>query len=115
MPFEALMTVDIIETLENYIQKIRPPEEIRPKLDLGYQIEGQSIILVEIRPDWKDKTVFKEYGYAKATFIKRQGIWKVYWLSGNLKWITYEPKPEVKSLKKFLDLVEEDKYRCFKG
>ena len=93
MAFDALMSVEIIETLENNLSKVRPPEHIRPKLDIGYQIEGQSIILVEISPDWKVKNIIREYAYAKATYIKRQLIWKVYWLRSNLKWESYAPKP----------------------
>ena len=45
---------------------------------------------------------------AKTTYVKKNGIWKVYWQRADLKWHGYEPVPEVGSLEAFLDLVEED-------
>lgn len=50
MSIDLLQTVDIIEIMENYIENTRPPEEMRPQLDISYKIEGQSIIIFEIRP-----------------------------------------------------------------
>ena len=52
---------------------------------------------------------------AKATYVKIENIWKVYWMRGNLKWTFYEPRPTVKNLQAFTKLVDEDKYYCFKG
>ena len=49
-------SVEIFETMENYLSKYRPPVEIRPELDLGYEISGQSVILFEIRPVWNDES-----------------------------------------------------------
>ena len=43
-------TVEIIEAMENFISKIMPPEDIRPELDFIYKIEGQSILIYEVRP-----------------------------------------------------------------
>ena len=56
-----------------------------------------------------------ESGYAKATYVKSENIWKACWKRGNLKWTLYEPKLRAKTLKDFIKLVEEDKYHCFKG
>ena len=115
MAIDILETVDIIETMENYLEKARPPENIRKQLDLGYKIENQSIILFEIRPVWKNPAEFAEHDFAKASFIKGKLIWKVYWMRANLKWHLYKPSPEVTTLKQFLKIVDEDKFHCFKG
>jgi hypothetical protein len=115
MAVDNLQLLDIIEVMEAFLERKRPPEHIRPKLDIGYKIEGQSIIIHEIRPFWSDasKIIYPEV--AKATFVKAQNQWKVFWLRANLKWYAYDPKPTVKSLKEFILLVEEDKHGCFWG
>ena len=117
MPLNLANTIDIIELMENYVERIRPPHHISNKLDIGYKIENQSIILLEIRPGFRDPKELHESGYAKATYVKSKNNWKVYWMRGNLKWTLYDPKPRVqkKYLKDFIKLVEEDKYHCFKG
>lgn len=114
MAIDALDAVEIIEVLENYIARNRPPEHIRKQLDIGYRIENQSIYLFELRPDWQIPEIIRHEDFAKTTFVKRQNTWKVYWLRGNLKWYTYDPKPQVKKLIDFLKLVDEDKYACFR-
>lgn len=115
MALELMNTVDIIEAMENYIERVRPPEEIRSKLDIGYQIENQSIILHAIRPDWKDKTIYRTHDFAKTTYDKKNKVWKIYWLRASLKWELYKPKPKVASLKDFLKEVDIDTYGCFNG
>ena len=116
MAIDALQTVEMIELLENFVARIRPDtEEIRKKLDYGYSIENQSVFLEEIRPDWLKLELIRHYPFAKATYVKRSRIWKIYWMRGNLKWHTYEPTPTVRSLKKFLEIVERDDYHCFFG
>ena len=107
--------VDVIEIMENYISKNRPPKEIRQELDLNYRTDKQSIVLFEIRPHWDDKTKFREHDFAKATFDKKNNVWKIYWLRASLKWISYEPKPTVKKLSDFLKQVDKDEYGCFRG
>lgn len=115
MALDTTNSLDLIEIMENYMAKVRPQPEIRHKIDLGYEIKGQSIVLHEIRPRWDDPKVIQTHGYAKATFVKAKNVWKVYWMRSNLKWYSYDPKPTVKRLHDFLKLVEEDKYHCFKG
>ena len=115
MPFNLAKSVDIIEVMENYVERARPPQRIRNELDIGYKIDNQSIILLEIRPSFHSPTKLNESAYAKATYVKSENKWKVYWMRANLKWTLYEPQAKVKSLKDFIKLVEEDKYHCFKG
>jgi Protein of unknown function (DUF3024) len=116
MTIDALQTVDLIEQLENFIGRIRPDtDDMRKQIDFGYSIENQSVLLLEIRPDWKNKDLITQYPFAKATFVKRQRVWKIYWLRGNLKWYSYDPRPTVKSLKEFLKIVEADECHCFFG
>ena len=107
--------VEIIEVMENYLEKIRPSVHIPEKLDITYLIENQSVILQEVRPIFQQYGKKMESGYAKATYIKSGDKWKVYWRRANLKWYKYEPRPEVKNLKEFVKLVEEDAHHCFKG
>ena len=115
MAFDVLNAVDIIETMENYLQKVRPPEDMRDKLDVGYRIEGQSIVVFETRPKPFEEGKTIESEFAKTTFVKSQQSWKIYWMRGNLKWTLYEPMPEVRTLTEFLQVVEEDAYGCFHG
>ena len=98
-----------------YIEEQRPPEEIRAQVDLGYSINDQSIEIFEIRPRFdKPEEKIREMA-AKATWVKRQQVWKIYWQRADMKWHGYEPVPQVDTLQEFLDLVEEDEYACFWG
>ena len=115
MAIDVLQTLDVIEAMENFIARKRPPEHIRPKLDIGYKIEDQSIYVLEIRPQWDKPEVIKEYPVAKATFVKTKNHWKVYWMRANLQWHSYSPKPTVKTIAEFTKLVEDDKHHCFWG
>jgi len=115
MTIETLQTLEVIEAMENFIAGNRPPEHIRDKLDMSYKIEGQSIFIFEIRPQWNKPEVIIEYPFAKTTFVKAKNLWKVFWMRADLKWHNYKPKPTVKSVKEFCKLVEEDEYHCFLG
>lgn len=115
MSLSLFNTIDIIEIMENAIERMRPPEDIRDKLDLGYRLENQSVILFEIRPKFNDPSIKMELDFAKATFVKSTNKWRIYWMRGNLKWDSYEPEPESNNLHDFLKKVNEDKYHCFFG
>jgi Protein of unknown function (DUF3024) len=115
MSLDVMNSVEIIEIMENYIAKNRPPIEIRDKLDINYRLENQSIILFEVRPVWNDKAKYQTHDFAKATFDKKNNIWKLYWLRANLKWNSYPLQPTVKNVRDFLEIVDLDTHGCFKG
>ena len=56
-----------------------------------------------------------EHSVAKATYVKTQRIWKIYWQRADLKWHGYEPNYEVETLQEFLAIVDRDEYACFFG
>lgn len=105
----------IQKVVGQYIEKHRPPVEIRNEVDLSFRISGQSVEIFEIRPLWNNPIEKIEEPVAKATYVKSQKIWKVYWQRADLKWHRYEPDPEVNSIEEFISLVENDEYACFYG
>ncbi len=115
MAVNSLHVVDIIEVMENFLEKVRPPEDIRSKLDITYKIEKQSVVIYEVRQRWDDPKITMEHAVAKATYVKSSNSWKIFWLRSNLKWFTYLPLSSVKTLKEFAEEVDKDPNGCFWG
>ena len=101
--------------VSQYVKNRRPPPHIRNELDLDFRINGHSVEIFEVRPVWREPGVKIESPVAKATYVKTQKIWKIYWQRADLKWHRYEPDPAVKKIEDFLAVVERDEYGCFYG
>jgi hypothetical protein len=116
MAFNDIEIQKIKNSIETELMaKRRPPVAIRKEVDLGYHLEGQSIVLFESRPHWQDKTQRLESEIAKITYVKTQKTWKLYWMRQDLKWHGYEPLPQAKTLEDLLAEVVNDPYGCFFG
>ncbi len=115
MALEFENEIEIIEVMEGYLINARPPEEIRDELDINYKIEGQNIVVFEIRPVWNNPNIKMECNIAKTTFVKNENTWKIFWFMSDMKWHGYKPTPKVNSLKEFVKIIEEDKHGCFWG
>ena len=100
---------------EEFVEAIRPPEHIRNQLDIKYSLDGQSIIIYEVRPVWDDPSKIIESEVAKITYVKTANCWKLYWMRADLKWHSYAPVPDVETLKEGLQVVKNDKLGCFWG
>ena len=109
------MTEKESKMLQAFMVAIRPPEDIRHKLDVGYSYERQCVEMFEIRPDWKDETNIWHHPFARIRYVGTQKVWKLYWLRGNGKWIAYDPYPESRNLRTLLKVIEKDEYGCFGG
>lgn len=101
--------------MDDYLAKHRPPEHIRPKLDLGWRHEGQSVYLFDIRPQWNDSSVIHHNDFAKATWVDTKKQWNIYWMRASGNWQRYEPLEWTGNLQRFLLEVEKDPHCCFKG
>jgi hypothetical protein len=115
MAFTELETKRYEKLVGQFIEKHRPAAEMRDKVDLSFRIDGQSIVIFEIRAIFHKPGIKKEEAIAKATYVKVQNCWKVYWQRADLKWHSYPPRPQVKSVQEFLALVEQDQHSCFWG
>ena len=98
-----------------YVEDHRPKPSIRSKLDLAYRIDNQSFVIYEIRPQWDNPENKLEQPVAKATYVKSQKLWKLYWMRADLKWHSYPPLPECTSLETILEEIERDPHACFYG
>ncbi|HLR25314.1 MAG TPA: DUF3024 domain-containing protein [Fodinibius sp.] len=101
--------------VRTFIERSRPPEHLRSQVDLAYTIDDQNIIIFEIRPQWDDPETKVKNNVAKATWVRSQQVWKIYWQKRDLKWHPYEPLPKVDSLETFIKEVDEDPNACFLG
>jgi hypothetical protein len=110
--FEARRLEKIVGS---YIESRRPPPELRKQLDLNFRIHGQSVEIYEVRPYWRDPDEITENPVAKATYVKRGDLWKLYWQRADLKWHRYDPDPEAASIEEVLKIIDRDEYCCFFG
>lgn len=118
MSFNDLEKKRYEKAAQHCVEKLRPPPHIRPELDLGCRVNGQSqsVEIFEIRPTWRGKAGQKtELPVAKATYIKSQNHWKIFWQRADLKWHSYEPHTTAKNLEEFFAVVKKDEYCCFYG
>jgi hypothetical protein len=116
MAFSQLETARIKRLVGAFIVGRRPAPHIRPKLDLGFRVAGQSVVIFEIRPVWRGKPGLKQEGpVAKATYVRTNDRWRIFWMRADLKWHRYEPASEVKTVEDFLAVVDKDTHACFWG
>jgi len=114
MAFTVVELEKMQNEMNDFIAKRRPPENIRNQVDLNYKIEKQSIIIFEKRKIFQQEGIV-DVPIAKATFVQKENKWKIYWQRADLKWHLYEPNKEVKTIKTFIKIVDEDKLGCFWG
>jgi hypothetical protein len=86
---------------------------INKDLDQGFHISDQSVELFVLKPNKKKPEEMIEMPTAKATFIKANQNWKVYWMHADHKWHGYEPVSRVETIEEFLRLVADNEYGCF--
>ena len=115
MTFSEFEAKKIERAASEFLEDRRPPVEIRPKLDLDVRVSGQSVQIVEIRPHFREPSTIIESPVAKATFVKKSQRWKIYWMRSDLKWHSYTPAPESRSIEEFFAIVNADENGCFFG
>lgn len=109
-------TISLVEKhIKDFIEDIRPIEELRDKIDYGYTFSKNTLEVFSIRPSWTSLNEKIQSPFAKTRFVKAQDVWKIYWMRASGKWEAYTPTPEVNSIYDFFELVKEDKHNCFFG
>ena len=98
-----------------FVESKRPPAHVRGQADLSFKIEDQGFEIFEIRPQWDDPSNNIENAIAKAKYVKSTKEWKLYWMKSDMKWHSYQPFPNSKSLEEILKAIEQDSNGCFWG
>lgn len=115
VPLSEFEIKKIEKSCADFLAQARPPVHIRKELDVGARLENQSVLVYEIRPVWNNPSEIQELEVAKATYVKTQRIWKIYWMRSDLKWHGYQPHPQAKTLEEFFSVIQKDEYACFWG
>ena len=115
MPFSDFERAVNLKALNWFVSQRRPPEHIRPELDIGYAVDGQTVDIFEIRPDWQDSSITRHTPVARIKFVCKKEQWLLYWMRQDLKWHAYEPDQVHPTLQSALKTVHTDALCCFFG
>ena len=96
------------------VRRVAP--EIKNQIDHDYEVDGQAVTLLEVRPMWRGPAgEFTRTPFVKFRYVKASAIWKIYWWRQSGKWDLYAPSPSAKNLTVALAIIEADQYGCFFG
>lgn len=115
MAFSEFELASNLKALGAFLERRRPPENLRSKVDLGFSIVGHTIDLFEIRPAWGNRRKTDQDPFARIRFVRTAREWRLYWMRANLKWYRYEPDHVYNSLADALKAVDDDLDGCFFG
>lgn len=120
MAFSEMEIARYQKLLKEFMEQYGPQPEIRHKLRWDHQVEDQSVVLYEVRPRFvvpgiptRSKEPFTRSAFAKATYVKKDKTWKVYWRRASGKFERYPLYPTARPLEDFLVFVLADENRCF--
>jgi len=113
--FSEFELKSIQRDFEKFLQNRFDGAHVKNLNNISYRIEKQSVEIFSKNPSWNDKSQMVENPIAKATFIKKSKVWKIYWQRADLKCHSYEPNPIVNHFSEFIQIVEKDEFGCFLG
>ena len=86
------------------------------ELEFVYEIEGHSVSIYEVRPDWKDSSKKTKMGVARFRYTRSRGEWRLYWMRRDLKWHLYDPDVSIsRQLEPLVQVVASDRFGAFFG
>lgn len=94
-------------------QRTRP--ELSDQLRLIYEVHGQSVVISEERPDWRDPAKRMHTPVAKLRFVRTSGLWTLYWMRADMRWHAYGPASSSRDLAGLVEVVDRDQYCAFFG
>lgn len=113
MAFNDLEFHAVNKEVKQFIDSIRPPEHIRPELDIVYSINEQTIDIGQLRPVWRGNPGETHIlPNARIKYIRSLDRWKLYWMRKDLKWHLYSTEL---SLSDALEVMRADPNCCFFG
>jgi hypothetical protein len=87
-------------------RKLRP--DIRHELEIVYRIAGRFAILSERRPDWQNRSVYRDHDVAKFRFDMAERKWVLLWRDRNLRWHRFENSAPATDIAELLPVVDAE-------
>lgn len=113
MQFNPVEFHEIKKAVKSWVESIRLPENLRALLDVAYRIEGRSIEIFMVQPQWRGEgSGKKEIPIVKISHIHDKEEWWIYCMRVTQKWALYD---KAKTLSNALVIVHLDKHGCFFG
>ena len=94
---------------------LSPDAAVRAKLRIEYRIEGNAIVLFEVRPRWQQPKEWMEEPVAKFRYVASIDRWRLFCMWRDLKWHGYARLPEAGSLAELVREVRSDPTGIFWG
>lgn len=92
------------------------PVHIKHEVDYDYEVDGQSVLIFEVRPLWRGQPGEKtRRPLAKFRYFKLRNQWQIYWMRASDKWQIYEPQSTARNLETAMKIIASDQYGCFFG
>jgi len=114
MPFTEIELKRIENTVGKMCKK-RSPVQLRDKLRTSFEIKDYEVIIYEERPRWNDPQEWLNSPIAKFKHIRKDKIWKLYWMRQDMKWHTYFGLNSSKDLEDLVKEVDNDPHGAFWG
>jgi hypothetical protein len=104
-----------IETVVGPFCARRSPAHARHQVRTEYRVEGQDVLIVEVRTVWDDPSRWMDHGVAKLRLNRKAGDWHLFWQRASLKWQSYEPLALSRDLAVLVEEIDRDPHCCFFG
>jgi hypothetical protein len=114
MPLPILKKQLADKLLHSFCEK-RIPNEHRDKIRLSYRFRGNSVTLIDSRPDMFDKDKWLDLSIAQFRYDSADEKWTLYFADRNDKWHMYMDCDSSKDLQDLIDEVNEDPTGIFFG
>ena len=110
------MDLKRIDTVVGALCRRRSPARLRSEVRVEYVVKSHSVVLYETRPRWDDATApWTVHAFAKLTFVRTAGEWRLYWMRASGRWNAYDPQPSGRHLADLVAEVDRDPHGCFFG
>jgi hypothetical protein len=113
MPIPELERARVERALDKFCDRV--PAAIRSDLTCEYRFRGNTVVLLERRPHFRDRARHTEHLFAKFVYSPTVGGWSLRWSDRNGRWHAYQGFQDVPHFRDVLRDVVADPTGIFFG
>jgi hypothetical protein len=114
MPFSGIELKHIEKTVGKMCDR-RSPAHLRDQLRMTFEVKGHDVTVHEERPRWNDPQQWSRLPVAKFKYIRKNNVWRLYWMRRDMKWHSYDMQCATKNLEELVKEVDSDPHGAFFG